>query len=246
MKHLPACILLAVLFGSLFSCMGESEEKTLYQRLGIVQANPVQAIETIDGYLISSPAFTGMQAGECYRIDFKASLPEIPSGNVMDVAVERIDTIPVWPFADTFTDTTTILPGELRLKSVKINKKNNYLDGRLFVYTVRDSFFVDEQTKYDLSYNWDEVKERDEQGKYVYALFLRFTQSGGKDTIRVTNTNYTNAFVFDDFLQKAAEKELAAGKDTLFMRMNYAKGFNADSSAWTWSSADFYICLPIQ
>lgn len=240
MKHIPLYILLAFLSAAAFSCMGDNESTTVYQRLGVVQDNPAQTIQTVDGYFITSPAFAGMQAGECYRVDFNAMLPDFPQGTVYDAEVLRIDTVPVWPFANAFTDTSLILPDEVRLKSVKIHKQNNFLDGRLFVYTTRDSFFLHETTLYGLSYNWDEAKDRDANGNYVYDLFLRLTQADGTDTIRSANTLYTNAFILEEFLQRAAVKEQSAGKDSVIMRMNYAKAYNRDSTAWTWSVTDTF------
>ncbi len=245
MKHLPVYILFVCLAGLAFSCMGESEQQTIYQRLGVVQAQPAATVHTIDRYRITSPAFEGLSAGNCYRLDFKAILSDNPQGEIYNVDVLRMDTIPVWSFADAFTDTTVILDGEMRLKSIKVNKQNNYLDGRLFVYTTRDSFYLDEIERYELSYNWDEVKDRDANGNYIYDLFLRFTQSEGTDTIRAAGTLYANAFILDDFLRRASEKEQAAGKDSVIMRMNYVKGYNRDSTAWTWTASSDTFTLPV-
>ncbi len=227
--------------GLLFACMGESDPKTVYQRIGVVQQEPEATFHTIDGYRITSPAFDGVPAGNCYRVDFKTyTLPDFPQGNVYDAEVTRMDTIPVWPFAGAFTDTSRIFPDEERLKTIRINKQNNYLDGRLFVYVTRDSFFRDETARYDLSYNWEETKNRDANGNYIYDLFLRFNREGGTDTVRVANTLFSNAFVLDEFLRKASEKEISAGKDSVIMRVNYAQTYNRDSSAWTWSVTDTF------
>lgn len=228
----------------LTACMGESEYKLTYERLGVIQVSSVTSLYTVDGLTVTSPAFAGMKDGDCYFVDFR-SVP-LDSGNRQPVEVEvlRMDTVAMWPMAATFADTSTVLKNEQLFKSVSISKKNNYAKGRLFVYTTRNYYFDDENTQYNLSYNWDETKERDSLGFYTYDLYLRLTAQSAKDTIFGNQYTVTNAFILDEFLQKAAQTEEEAGKRLVRLRMNYVKALKTDTTAGTWSATDI-IDLPL-
>lgn len=228
----------------LTACMGESEYKLTYERLGVVQVSSTTSLYTVDGLTVTSPAFAGMKDGDCYFADFRSIPLEQYNRQPAEVELLRLDTITMWPMAETFTDTSSVMENEKLFKTVTISKKNNYAKGRLFVYTTRDYYFDGENTQYNLSYNWDETKERDSLGYYTYDLYLRLTAESAKDTIFGSQYALTNAFILDEFLQKAAEKEQQAGKELVRLRMNYVRALKTDTTAGTWSATDI-INLPI-
>lgn len=245
MKIQPVYILL--LIGIIVSsCMGNGDDTARYQRLGIAQTNPRNSVFTVDSFQVTAAEFESMnlQDGDCFLIEFMSDIfNENNKEQLYNVDIISIDTIPVWPMPAEPIDTTIMQENGEFLSGI-VYRQHKYVKERFFLTTEHRYLIEDEEKTFELSYNLDYDPVETEDGKRVYELFLRTTSGGGTDTLG-TRWKHTNAFIINDFVQKASEIEESVGNDRLILRMRYPRGFNTDSTAWIWEKTDtFSLQIP--
>jgi hypothetical protein len=232
--------LLIIIF-HLSSCVEQTSDTT-YQVLGVGRSAPEKTILTQDGYLITSAEIEHMAdltADDCFRLEFKTEEYGTNPEGVCPVKMLRIDTIKNYSLSSVFTDTTAFYKdkNEEFISSIQL-AKNIYIDKYLFLHTTHKVFLQDEEELFDLSYNWEETPEADENGNRVYDLFLRAFKNGG-DTISQKH-NYTTAFDISQLVDQISPIEQEAGKEELLFRINYASKYDEVLEQMTWAVSDTF------
>ncbi|MDL2278469.1 hypothetical protein LJC57_07745 [Parabacteroides sp. OttesenSCG-928-G07] len=242
MKKVLFYILFLLLIVVTNSCVEQTSDTT-YQVLGVGRSTPEKTILTQDGYLITSAEIERMSdltTDDCFRLEFKTEEYGPNSDEVYPVKMLRVDTINNYSLSPVFTDTTVFYKdkNEEFLNSIQL-AKNVYIDKYLFLHTAHKVFLQDEEELFDLSYNWEETPEADENGNRVYDLFLRAFKNGG-DTISKKH-NYTTAFDISQLVDRISPIEQEAGKEELLFRINYASKYDEVLEKMTWAVSDTFF-----
>lgn len=249
MKIQPVYICVLLILLGVSSCMGDSEETILYQRLGVVQETPQISFFTVDSFQVTAPFFennSDLKSGDCFRIDFATPmLDESRKNYFYKVEILTVDTIPVWKMSDEPTDTAfaSLRENEELLSSIAY-KQAKFVKDRFFLTTELRYLLENEEVTFDLSSNWDHEPVFTSDQRRIYELYLRVLKENGTDTLN-TRWKYTNAFIMDDFMKKASEIEREAGNDSLVFRMKYIKEVDEEAEKIIWGNTDsFLIKIP--
>lgn len=142
-----------------------------------------------------------------------------------------------WPFNFNLTDTAKIMENEQVIGN--IGNAYGYIKGKMFLETLHKDFLTGQKNKYELSYNPSAEPEKID-GNRVYNLYLRTVKmTDGKSPSG--NASIPNAYDLQRFVFSVTSTEKAAGAKAIFVRFNYIKEFNKDTTAATWG-----VSLPYQ
>lgn len=229
------------------SCLGESGNMLRFSsRLAVVQEEPYKCLFVRDdsipeGYLISSPELENredLKDGDCclveYRLDYEADRDQ----GVYPVEILSCDTIRKSPLVPFLTDTDRILANE-QFVSLSFSK-SLYLKGRYFLQVQVREHQDTRQDLFDLSYDPDQELQVGENQVRVYNLYFRSYKDQAPDTVRSSSLTLQSAFVMDDFVSRAGQKELDNGVDSLCFVVNYPRSFNTDTTGLIWSVTDTF------
>lgn len=244
-------LLLAAVAG-LVSCMGESEEKTNYQRYGVAALEPAPSLYTTDGkgeQVVTSSALdtvADLREGDCFRLQFRANLSDSASDRTVEVEMLSMEPVAAWTLEGTeagLPDTTFINVAEdsTLIKTVQFFTptmgKTQLIRDRLFVQLTFTDRREIQREKYVFQYNPDTIAEL--SGRRIYDLYLRAERREASDSIQ-GKWIQTEALVLDHFIQQAGQAEKQVGNDSLHIRLNYPTGFSLDSTLVRWTSASVY------
>lgn len=147
---------------------------------------------------------------------------------VLKRAYQEIDK---WSLAFNLTDTAKILENEQTLAG--IDGSFAYIKGRMFLPTVHKGFLTGQKNKFELSYDRSAEPEKIE-GNRVYNFYLRTVKvTDGKSPSQ--DGSLVNAYELQRFASSVTSIEKAAGGKNIFIRFNYIKEFNKDTTAATWA-----------
>lgn len=137
-----------------------------------------------------------------------------------------------WSLSFSLTDTAKILNNEQTLTG--INAPVSYIKGRLFLPTEHKDFLTDQKNRFELSYNPAAEPEKIE-GNRVYNLYLRTVKvTEGKSPSQ--SGSMVNAYELQRFASSVTSTEKATGAKGIFIKFNYIKEFNKDTTAATWAT----------
>ncbi len=227
----------AVCMLMLSSCLGETNTQiTVGLQEAVYQINPARGFILKDGRLIYSSQINSVNAdhGDCFLVEysFDTSNPELQASDSLEVELlGQPVPIPLWPL-DQATLVDTILTNEQYISTIRT--RTPYIKGRLFLWTE----MKEPESQVDslvMSYDPDELYTEAE-GIRQYNLYLRAVRKSVEenDTIPVTMV-HTDAFVIEDFFNKALEIEKTHNSEELNIAVNYASGHNKDTTAVNWS-----------
>lgn len=233
------------------SCLGDGNNEQTLQGFGVVDFSmeAMRNVAYIDDYTpicSAEGAFDDLNAGDCiyFTSTYSSDNPANASGKkyltVTNTAV--LNKLDKGDFISRL-DTANIKPGEMAVLDAGVLPysctqysftNHNYL----FVGSSHANVATDQKNSYFLECNYDQ-EPVEVDGKRVYDFFLRVVKN--EDGKGVTGTNPFNyAFQTGGFFKTLEARETAAGKETLNIRFNYIKEFNADTTAATWGRSQVY------
>jgi hypothetical protein len=236
--------LLAVIL--ITSCLGDSNQKiTIANQPGVViKSGSEIKVQLKDSIFIYSSQLSGVDNGNClllkYNLDYSTGV-NADSGRqagFFTVDLLQASGVPLYTVLNEL-DTTTMFRSERLIR--EIQQGYAYILDRLFLYTIHpvDSFQL--QNLFELAYNAKrEPSGVDGNNNPVYNLYLRVFKNPGADEQRTATPDrlFINAFNLSDI----AAKERGAGKDSLFLKINYVSSFSRDTSSITdWASIQYAI-----
>jgi hypothetical protein len=238
--------LLAVIL--ITSCLGDSNQKiTIANQPGVVMksGNEVK-VQLKDSIFVYSSRLSGVDNGDClllkYNLDYGMGVNADSGRQAGFFTVDIIETsaVPQHPLLNEL-DTTTTFKSERLIR--EIQQGHAYILDRLFLYTIHpvDSFQL--QNLFELAYNAKrEPSGLDANNNPVYNLYLRIFKNPGAEEQKTSAPDrlFINAFN----LSEIAAKEKSAGRDSLFLKINYISSFNKDTSSITdWASIQYAVSL---
>ena len=94
----------------------------------------------------------------------------------------------------------------------------------------------DRKFAYQLFYDAD-METVGVDGRKVYDLYLRATVSDPGENVEA-NYSYTDVFDLNQFLSRATQIARSEGDERIYIRLNYANSFNADTTEVTYKQAE--------
>lgn len=256
---------LTVLCGILLSgCMEGDENSATYYRYGIARSTPSPHLYTTNSQgislLISSPmleAFGEVQEGDCFEVEFKADPSLEGTNQIAEAEMLRLYPVNTWPVHPELTDTSTVDLTEPFIGITSFNR-SQLIENYFFLIVDHKNYREGQIDTFDLSYNPDqhdeeetETGEEEEEeesptttndSRVIYDLFLRVQKEEGRDTI-AASWRQTNAFLIDSLVDGARNRHQMTERDTLFLRINYPRGYNSDSTLYLWSETALFPVL---
>jgi hypothetical protein len=235
---------LAVIFVT--SCLGDSNQKiTIANQPGVAMksSNEVK-IQLKDSIFIYSSQLSGVDNGDClllkYNLDYSLGANSDSGRQAGFFTVDLIEAsgVPLYMLQNEL-DTATMFKSERLIREIR--KGYAYILDRLFLYTIHpvDSFQL--QNLFELAYNAKkEPSGVDGNNNPVHNLYLRIFKNPDAEEQKTSAPDrlFINAFNLSDI----AAKERAAGKDSLFLKINYISSFSRDTSSITeWASIQYAI-----
>jgi hypothetical protein len=223
---------LFVLFSSFVtSCLREGGQKVLMGNYpGVtVKRNDSVKIHLKGNDVVYSPRInSNVEDGDCVIIDFSLDygIPENSDSGVakgfLTVDISNIEFVPGHDLQSELTDTVTILPGEHTIAAVQ--QRNVFILNQFFLFTEHPADTL--PLRFELSYDpYQAVTDK------VYDLFLRVTKIEESASAPQPKTQY-NAFNLTDLTNRIT--------DSVIFRINYARGFNRDSTQINWAVTPTY------
>jgi hypothetical protein len=249
MKKIGLYILFGVLAVALAtSCLGDSSQKiTIANQPGVAMKSGGEAkVQLKDSMFIYSSQLSAVDNGDClllkYNLDYGLGVNADSGRQAGFFTVDLIEAkaVPLHPLINEL-DTATMFKTDRLIREIR--QGYAYILDRLFLYTVHpvDSFQL--ENLFELAYNAKkEPAAVNANQNPVYNLYLRVFKN---PDVQEQRTNapanlYVNAFN----LAEIAGRERAAGKDSLFLRINYASSFGKDMlSVADWTGMDLAISL---
>lgn len=229
------------------SCLGESGNWVRFSsRLAVVQEEPFKCLFVRDdsipeGYLISSQEIENrdeLKAGDCCVVEYRLDYGAGQNQGVYPVEILSCDMLRTFPLTPALTDTTRILEHE-QFVTLSFDR-SLYLKGRYFLQVQLREHQDTRQDLFDFSYDPEQTPEAGENNVRVYHLYFRSYKDQEPDTIRTTSLTLQNAFVMDDFVDRAGQAELEKGVDSLCFVVNYPRSFNTDTTGLIWTTTDTF------
>lgn len=243
LKFLGVMAMAALLFTS---CLDSNNEQSL-NGIGVIDfsMDAMGNVAYIDDYTpVYSPAFKDLQTNDCiYFTSTYSSDDPANSGTKKYLTVSNAVVANKLDKGDfrSYVDTANIKPGEIAALEAGLLWMTQYsytLKNFIFVGSSHEKVATDQNNTYFLEYDYNQ-EPQEVDGKRVYDLFLRVVKNAdGKGVVGTNAFNY--AFNTNGFFKTLEAKETAAGKETLNLRINYIKEFNADSTAATWAKSQIY------
>jgi hypothetical protein len=228
------------------SCLGDSNQQiTIANQPGVVikSGNEVK-VQLKDSIFIYSSQLSGVDNGNClllkYNLDYSLGVNADSGRQAGFFTVDLLEAngVPLYTVVNEL-DTTTMFRSERLIKEIR--QGYAYILDRLFLYTIHPVDSLQLQNLFELAYNAKkEPSGTDGNKNPVYNLYLRVFKNPGADEQKTGTPDrlFINAFNLSDI----AAKERAAGKDSLFLKINYISSFSRDTSSITdWASIQYAI-----
>jgi hypothetical protein len=224
-------VLFAILLPFVTSCLREGGQKV---SMGNYPGVAIKRNDSIKIYLkgndvVYSPRInSNVENEDCVIIDFILDYdkPEnSDSGKIkgfLTVDISNVEFVPSHDLQTKLTDTAVILSGEHTIASVQ--QRNAFILNRFFLFTEHPADTL--PLRFELSY--DPYQATTDK---VYDLFLRVTKIMESPYAPQLKTQY-NAFNLTDLRNRET--------DSLIFRINYARGFNRDSTQIDWAATPIY------
>ena len=106
----------------------------------------------------------------------------------------------------------------------------------VFIQTAYKDIPNDRKFAYQLFYDAD-METVGVDGRKVYDLYLRATVSDPGENVEA-NYSYTDVFDLNQFLSRATQIARSEGDERIYIRLNYANSFNADTTEVTYKQAE--------
>lgn len=225
----------------LSSCLGDpASTLSLSLQPGVVEVDSVKVIDVKGGQVISSEAFQkqSVSSGDCCLVDFTydSSVPVSEYG-YLPADITRYQEVADWQLFTTLTDTTKVLDNELLLTASYA--RYAYIRGQFFFFSDLGGYQNGQEDSLSLSYNPAQAVTVDSKDGRFYNLYLRIIKKKeGTGDAKVLFS--ANAFDIEDFVKKIAIEENAAGMEEVRFKVNYASGFNKDTTKCQWASSSIY------
>lgn len=241
LKFLGVMAMAALLFSSCLD--GNNEQEGVSVGVVDFSMEAMRNLAYVDDYTaIYSPQFETLNTGDCIVFPFTINYddPANSAGNKYLTATvtsyAKLDQGNV----EMLVDTATIRGGEITTVDASVISG----DGMGYYGTIKNYLFLgsshpntasEQKNIYVLQCDPNQ-KAQEVEGKRVYDFFLRvIKREDGKGSVATNTLNYVfNAGYVIESL-KAQEKE--AGEEALYIRLNYIKEFNQDTTVATWGTS---------
>lgn len=243
MKKLKVLSMAAVAAGVvlLTSCLGSGNNESSGSLFGIVDASQTtfQKLVYQHGdyplYFSEIAKDLNISAGNCLLVGYKVNFDSPDNADVAKNGfyVASYAGATVLDEGSTYAslqDTSRTLSKELLLTDVSflsaVIKSPNY--EKVMLATAMENMLTDQKNNYTLSWNMGEPAVVD--GNRVYTLYLRCEKRETGKAPTLTPGGDARAFDLRSFMTPARYAEKAAKKETVNLRIAYAKSFNSDST----------------
>lgn len=226
----------------LSSCLGDpATSLTLANQAGVVGTEPLKVVYVKGGDIVSSEDFqkANVDDGECILLDYSIDmgLAGITDNGITYKAAtiyqNTIKEVPQWPLSNQLTDTVTPVKNEQSLSTVQA--RSAFIQGKLFLFTEMSDHGPSQVDSFALSY--DPAQKLGDQK--IYDLYLQMIKIK-PDTLPGKSMTVPCAFDLQEFVRNAATTQ-EGGVEQIKFRINYASGFNKDTTEYTgWKSTDPY------
>lgn len=225
----------------LASCLGDTNTRiTMGVQEAVYQSLPSKGFYVSDGRFLygSNLSVTG-DTGDCFLIEysFDAADSELQGSDSLSIELEgQPVSVSLWPLDNNMTDTLAVLDGEVLTKSLLGRKA--YIAGRLFLWS-NHTEVQSQQDSFMISYD-PENMYTEEDGERIYNLYLRAVKKATVTENDETTVSVlaTNAFLIEEFFDKAKEKEAERGETELSVAIHYVSAYNKDTTECVWSVAE--------
>lgn len=226
------------------SCLGDPATNfTISNAAGVVRIDGGKLDKKVyvkGGQVVSSDDFqkANVENNECILFDYSIDYSSGENTGKGDSAVmtatiyeNTIKEVNQWVLFNTLTDTSIVVPKELTLSTLQ--KRFDYIQGRLFLFAEMSNHKTNQLDSFSLSYNPNEVLGADR----VYNLYLR-------TILQETDTTAGKSMIipcaFD--IQSLVNSASGQGGDTkeVNFRINYVTGFQKDTTACVFTASDVF------
>ncbi|RHU29055.1 hypothetical protein DXD68_06245 [Parabacteroides sp. TM07-1AC] len=243
LKFLGVMAMAALLFTS---CLDGGNNEQSGAAIGVVDFS-MEAMKNLayvnDYTALYSPQFESLTTGDCivfpYTINYddpmnsgtnKYLTATVAGYNKLDegLLVTTVDTADIRKNEITTMDASVISSDGTGYGCGTVK---NYL----FLSSSHPNISSDQKNMYELQYDPSQTP-KEVEGKRVYDFFLRVVkQADGKGTVGTNTLNYV--FRAGSAIEMLKSKEKADNQDVLYIRLNYIKEFNKDTTAATWGTS---------
>ena len=237
---------------SLTSCLGDGKNTSTVYGLGVVEfsMDAFGNVVTDDyGTVAYSPAFAGLNAGDYVVYTGMIDYDTQTSNKYMTVDVEQngFARLSRWYSDPMQGDMKTPLPNEALVTEALFAQiyANLGTSSGAFIHSANQNVFIqtaykdipnDRKFSYQLFYDAD-METVGVDGRKVYDLYLRATVSDPGENVEA-NYSYTDVFDLNQFLSRATQIARSKGDERIYIRLNYANSFNADTTEVTYKQAE--------
>ena len=230
---------------SLTSCLGDGGNSLiLASQASVAELSPKQVLYVKGGDKISSDAFQeeSVKEGDCFLVDFSLDYSLVENAKLAveetgyyTAEISQLINVPLWTVSNMPSDTAQILDNEVVIS--KVETRNVYIQGKLFLFIDMDSQASDEEDNYELAYDATLPTSQDENGNAVFTLFLRATlKTEGTNTL--SSMLIPNAFTFTSFMDAAREKAGLEANEAVYFRVATLKSYNREANSMTWQKSE--------
>lgn len=231
---------LAILL-STTSCLDEGGNLiTLASQPAVVKMNDGQKVLLLKGgdkiYASGLDSNADLEAGDCGLVDFDLDYSDVSNIHAEDSGFYTASNLSFtkynkYPLSEHLSDTSGVYVDEKMVSS--IYEKSLILDNNLFLFTNHTLEF--DTDTIDLSYNKGETVLANDEGKRVYAFYLRFIG----DTISTQKEIKVSVFDLASFVAEKGKIEQEANQDSLYFSIKYVSAIKSDLTP-TWSSSQAF------
>ncbi|MEG1748551.1 MAG: hypothetical protein RRZ65_05145 [Tannerellaceae bacterium] len=241
----------------LTSCLGSSNNEFTTTSPGVVTLDSKTArmiVQTRVGGIYAK-GFETYNEGDCVVVNFTVNQdsPENAEASKTGYYFSTLNVAPVevsqYAINQHQADTSKLLVGEKPIIQAMtpnlVNTYLSYIEKRLFL-PVAYNGISDESLAWDLSYDRQNMKAEEENGKRVYSLFLR-RRVVKEGTKKAEDKAELLAFRIGNFIDQVNSLEKAASSKEFYVKINYIDKINEKDSTYTWAKMDpnFYITFAV-
>lgn len=245
MKKLKSLIAVAGATVLLTSCLDGGNNEQTGVAVGVIDLSTDifrNVAYTTDYMSVFSPSFESLSSNDCIIFAYTINYDD-PANNGSNKyltatvsAYEKLEKGNAISVIDT-TD-ASIKKGEMTTLGIDLRSSDptgtgyGTIKNYLFMASSHPNSSTDQSNEYILQYDNNQIPQTVD-GKRVYDLFLRVVKrNDGKNT--VGNASFTYTFEAGRAIEYLKSREKSEGNEQLYLRFNYIKEFNKDTTSATW------------
>lgn len=237
---------------TLTSCLGEGNNTQTMMGYGVVDfdLNAMGNVVKDDyGTVVYSPAFSGLTVGDFIVYYALIDRDAQTSTKYITATVEQngFARLTNYYSVPEKTDTETVLPDEAAISEAAFIQTGLQATGGYDAYILRANSHVfvatgfenipsDRTFTFELTYDGDLLPTQVDANN-VYDLYLRAKVKEKGSNVE-SGYSFTTVFDLTAFLSRTIAQERSAGREAVYVRLNYPYAFNSDSTQITWKQTD--------